>query len=52
MYNDFRFFTPLRCVQNDRMDLLFRSKTLCVSDVNTYRVDELTHAGNSEYGRC
>ena len=34
MYNDFRFFTPLRSVQNDGIDLLFRSKTLCVSDAN------------------
>ena len=33
--NDFRFFTPLRSVQNDRIDLLFKSITLCVSNVNT-----------------
>ena len=35
MYNEFRFFTPLRCVQNDRISLHFKSKTLCVSNVNT-----------------
>ena len=34
MYNEFRFFTPLRCVQNDRINLLFMSKTLYVSNVN------------------
>ena len=42
--NDFRFFTPLRCVQNDRInmrcvqndsiDILIKSKMLCVSNVN------------------
>ena len=41
---DFRFFTLLRCVQNDRgkgcyvmddrINLLFKSKVLCVSNVN------------------
>ena len=35
MYNEFRFFTPLRSVRNDRISLLFKSKTLCVSNVNT-----------------
>ena len=36
MYNDFRFFTPLkgRFVQNDRINIQFNSKTLCVSDAN------------------
>ena len=29
MYNEFRFFTPLRCVQNDRISLHFSLK-LCV----------------------
>ena len=51
--NDFRFFTPLRCVQNDRegrcvqndrinmrcvqndsIDILIKSRMLCVSNVN------------------
>ena len=32
--NDFRFFTPLRCVQNDSIDILIKSKMLCVSNVN------------------
>ena len=35
VYNDLRFFTPLRCVQNDRTSIHFKSKTLCVSNVNT-----------------
>ena len=65
MYNEIRFFTPLRCDQNDReegaairmtgkggavfrmtgkrarcdqndrINLLIKSKTLCVSNVNT-----------------
>ena len=55
MYNEIRFFTPLRCDQNDReegaairmtgkrarcdqndrISLLIKSKTLCVSNVNT-----------------
>ena len=34
MYNDFRFFTPLRFVQNDRINLDFSSKVLCASNVN------------------
>ena len=33
--NDFRFFTPLRWVQNDRINLLFKSKNLCVTNFNT-----------------
>ena len=32
--NEFRFFTPLRSVQNDKINLLFMSKTLYVSNVN------------------
>ncbi len=44
MCNDFRFFTPLRCVRNDRVntrciqgdgiDIPRKSKTLCASNVN------------------
>ena len=34
MYNEFRFFTPLRFVQNDRINLHFISKTSCASNVN------------------
>ena len=32
MCNDFRFFTPLRCVQNDRI------KMLCVDRMTEYRI--------------
>ena len=43
MCNEFRFFTLLRCVQNDRINLLFRSETLGGSNVNrTYCALTLT----------
>ena len=68
MCNDFRFFTPLRCVQNDRakmrcvrndrvntrciqgdgIDILLKSKTRCVSNVNRAKFTKLQGYLNSE----
>ena len=43
MCNDLRFFTPLRYVQNDSINLQSRSRILCLSNANrTYLSQAVT----------